>query len=240
MKDILIGDLVQTVGAKFEPVYTFAHSSPESSTVFLQISTDWGNKLEVTGNHLVFVQDRGMVPASTVQVGEVLRTSTDEGQQVFSIDVVTTKGIFAPLTPSGTILVDNVLASTYVSLKEDDVVLKLGGISLGLTYHSLEHAALFPLRLRCYYLGHCLDESYSDDGIASWAQVPHRFAQWYLKQKAGLLSAMLSVMLAIALSVMAVIEVCLAMPSSGTAVSLSFVILTFARLGHLRMKAKHL
>ena len=59
------------------------------------------------------------------------------------------------------------------------------------------------------------------------------------KQQPGLLFAMLSVLLAIALTVMAVIEGCLTMPSSGTAVSLSFLILTFARLGHLKMKAKH-
>ena len=183
MKDLRIGDYVEVSGNNFEAIYSFAHYDPTGSSSYLQISTTSAKKpLEMTPNHLLFVHGRGFVPASSVQVGDVLRSGEDTLK--VSVTSITTKsavGVFAPLTPSGTIVVNDVLASTYVSLQTDSASLRIGRFPTGLTYQWLEHAFLAPARIVSHYSSP--GESYDAEGIATWAVLARGAAQWWLNQQ---------------------------------------------------------
>jgi hypothetical protein len=195
MRDLQIGDLVQVASSDkasadiiFEPVYSFAHSSPSVETSFLRIITVIGNSLELTADHLLFVQSRGYVAASTVKVGDVLVSISPSGapehDAVVGITTVSRRGAYAPLTPSGTIFVNNVLASNYVALNDAttgkySIGAQLGSMSM---YHWVEHFALLPLRLVCHNLASCQAQAYDENGLAVWAVLPYRAARWFLKQ----------------------------------------------------------
>ena len=180
MKDLRIGDYVEVSGNNFEAIYSFAHYDPTGSSSYLQISTTSAKKpLEMTPNHLLFVHGRGFVPASSVQVGDVLLSDVDTLKvSVTSIMSKSAVGVFAPLTPSGTIVVNDVLASTYVSLQTDSASLRIGRFPTGLKYQWLEHAFLAPARIVSHYSSP--GESYDAEGIATWAVLARGAAQWWL------------------------------------------------------------
>ena len=77
------------------------------------------------------------VPAWHLKVGDAL-TDGPSGKTVaiVSIRSVRSKGAYAPFTPSGTIVVDGVLASSFVSLTADDGLEIAGGIELSTQWMS--------------------------------------------------------------------------------------------------------
>jgi len=133
--------LVEGHGGKLEfaPVLGFIHAQPEVHARYVSVVHEKG-RLQVSHNHLVFVMDadgnRVDRLASQIKLGESVFTA--EGASVV-VDIQQSKGahgMFAPLTPTGTIVVDGVVASNYASPVPDAHL-----------PHSLAHFALFPLRL---------------------------------------------------------------------------------------------
>lgn len=121
MDKVFIGDMVLTADDAFEPVYAFGHFNSNKVSDFVQIYTK-GNKkpLEMTINHLVFAANKAHpVTADSLQVGDLVYSGSSNTPVVINKikSTVRKDGVFAPLTPSGTILVDGVLASTYVSMQ---------------------------------------------------------------------------------------------------------------------------
>jgi Hint module len=100
--------------------------------------------------HLVMVENHGRryhIPASIVKVGDIL-----SGQRVQSIHEVVRRGIYAPLTHSGEIMVNSVTTSNYVDLSK---------WSRFLDVHTLGHIFFYPQRCFCYYfLDICQNEMY--------------------------------------------------------------------------------
>lgn len=76
--------------------------------------------MEATSNHFVFVQNpqgkKEAVPAGTLKVGNILYGPDGAQEVITNIRSVTRDGIYAPFTPSGTIIVDGIEASSYASL----------------------------------------------------------------------------------------------------------------------------
>jgi hypothetical protein len=112
-----------------------------------------------------------------VKVGDKL----DDDTVVEHIFIVVRKGAFAPFTPSGTILVNGIKASTYVSFQDSPVV-KIGSFETPLTYQWAAHAFEFPHRLYCNYFSQCLTEEYNEHGISIWVAQPHKMGHWLLNQ----------------------------------------------------------
>jgi hypothetical protein len=164
---------------EYEPIYSFGHYSPDSQATFLEIATS-KSTLQISTDHMVFVDKQRAIPASMIQVGDQVVDETGSAVPVISIKYIVAEGIFAPFTPSGTIIVDNILASSYVAF-EDSAFLKIGGIRV--SYHWAAHSFQFPHRMWCHYLKACSREAYAANGISFWVETPHTLADRLLGQR---------------------------------------------------------
>ncbi|KAJ1370456.1 hypothetical protein KIN20_032180, partial [Parelaphostrongylus tenuis] len=131
MKDIVVGDMVLTIDESmvtFSPVVMFLHKLEHEQAVFLHIQTDHGESLKLTENHLIYVANCGrntprLITAKKVQINECVLVTNKTSQlimrRISSIAKVTGRGIYAPLTTTGDIVVNNYLVSCHsnVALK---------------------------------------------------------------------------------------------------------------------------
>ncbi|XP_061572254.1 indian hedgehog B protein-like [Cololabis saira] len=135
------GDLV------FSEVLTFLDRDPALPALFYSLQTEAGGRLSLTAAHLVFVAgncSEGAAPgrgalravfASQARPGQCLLLAGGRGgprlSRISRVGVRVGRGVFAPLTLEGTVVVDGVLASCYGVVPQ----------------HRLAHRAFAPLRL---------------------------------------------------------------------------------------------
>ena len=153
MANLDVGDEVMGWDVKrnqtvFTKVIMFAHLAPDAVDVeYLKISLEDGNKITLSGNHLVMVgKQTKAILARKVKSGDTL-FSVDENREispkkVLAVENVIEQGIFCPVTLSGNVIVDNVLASCYASV-EDYVLLK--GL-VKISAQNMAHLGLMPMR----------------------------------------------------------------------------------------------
>jgi len=162
---------------KYEPIYSFGHHHKTQTATFIQLMP---SRIELSSQHLIFLQDGRAVPAGIVRVGDVLQS----GQIVTAIRTVTRHtGMYAPFTPSGKIVVNDQMASSFVSLQpQSDVLVLFGRWSTGITHQWLAYTFELPHRLWCSYSSNkgCTKETYTTDGISTWVAVPLQFFLWLL------------------------------------------------------------
>lgn len=157
---------------RYEPVLAFLHRRTEKGGIYVEVVHD-GGRLRVSPNHLVFVTAQiGRVdkPAGEIKVGDRL-ILVDGSESVAKESKVLevyhrnqAAGMYAPLTYSGTIVVDGVIASNYATPEM--------GVWLS---HSLAHVILLPLRL-CSSLG--LPKLFSTLTTAFCDAIPDLLPQW--------------------------------------------------------------
>eukprot|EP00540_Astrosyne_radiata_P008849 CAMPEP_0116825922 /NCGR_PEP_ID=MMETSP0418-20121206/2245_1 /TAXON_ID=1158023 /ORGANISM="Astrosyne radiata, Strain 13vi08-1A" /LENGTH=254 /DNA_ID=CAMNT_0004454505 /DNA_START=258 /DNA_END=1022 /DNA_ORIENTATION=+ len=208
MRDLRIGDSVLTATdhhnkkhhQQFEKVYSFGHFQHSLEANFLQIHTDTKDHdgpLEISANHMIFAVDKHqddhhrhrMIPASNLQTGDHILLGTGQWTAVRKIKKVSRKGAYAPFTPSGRIVVNGVMVSTYVAF-QDSPVLKIGSVDTFLTYQWLAHAFESPHRVYCMMLD-CKNESYTSMGVSYWVDVPLKGSFWLLRQHSVVMIVML-------------------------------------------------
>jgi len=173
MRDLKIGDRVQvTEDGKFDTVYSFGHYQPDSIAEYLSIqSTAKAAPITISAPHMLFLDSRKAVPASSIKVGDILLG----GKIVTKVENAAVLGAYAPFTYSGTIIVNGVVASNYVSLTGTSTF-------LGIDMQFIAHTAVAARRALCQ-LNLC-EEKYSDEGIATW--IPYRTAAWIAAQEVGI------------------------------------------------------
>jgi len=121
MSNLKTGDVVRTA-AGFEPVVGFLHAE-QFSMNFLELTLPTGT-LPISAEHLVFKADGQAVRAETVVVGDELVSGV-----VSSIAESVRQGVYAPLTKSGTIMVEGTVTSAYAEVD-----------------HAISHLAMSPMR----------------------------------------------------------------------------------------------
>lgn len=170
MSELQVGDSVLGAAGNYEPVLAWAHKQVAQKAEFLQFN----NELEMTAAHLVFVEGTNHpARADSIKVGDVL-----QGMTVNKISKVTRKGVYTPLTPSGTVVVNGVTSSSYVSLQENtDHVQLQNGIAL-MSFQDFIHLALSPLRLFLKVQ----EVSYNEQGIPTFAAAGIDLANWAMDQ----------------------------------------------------------
>lgn len=180
MRDIKLGDKVLVQGGKYESVYSFGHHARNTETQYLKLVTS-DRFLDISKDHLVFVEGGRSVPASSVKVGDKLLLADGGLDSVVAISVTTKQGAFGPFTASGTVVVNGVTASNFVTLQDSENV-KFGSIDTGFSYHFLAHTFEMPHRMWCQYVSACREEKYTPEGISLWLAEPQMIAAWFFEQ----------------------------------------------------------
>lgn len=204
MQNLQLGDLVlvpaptaqvaqhnnQSVSSQefYEPIYAFGHINRTKRTQFLRIHTASGTVLEITPAHLVPVHGRPHpVAGETIQLGDQLLSWGQEDlvdTTVNKIETVWREGVFAPLTPSGWLVVNGVSASCYICLntpssnKEDALLMGI------LSHHDFLHMTLAPLRMGCQMLAGKVswEQDVSSDGMPYYVAWGLDVLQWAIEQ----------------------------------------------------------
>ena len=180
MSDIKLGDKVLVQGGKYETVYSFGHLARQVEATYLQFVAA-GLVLEISKDHMVFVEGGRSVPASIVKVGEKLLLTNGNAATVNAIRSVRKQGAYAPFTASGTVAVNGVVASSFIAF-QDSETLKIGNIDTTLSFQFLARTFETPHRMWCQYVSTCTEEKYTVEGVSLWVDLPHKFALWFLEQ----------------------------------------------------------
>lgn len=228
MKHVKVGDRIVTRGDQtnkdiYQPVYAFGHMDKITPTLFLQIYTKGKSKapLEITGAHLVFVESkRNPVRADSIQVDDVLQgDGSDEGGglEVQAISFVKRNGAYAPLTTGGTLMVDGIRASSYISLQDQAVeyVEMQHGVTV-MSQHDFIHMVLSPFRMLVMLTGTC--RSINDDGMPYYIGRGIRLLKWLDSLELHLLLQLLL------LSVLCLFGLCFAVETFGPTVLMVAVV----------------
>jgi hypothetical protein len=121
--------------------------------------------IEVSSDHLILLDFKHWVPAGTVKVGDVLTKGDGSPAEIIQLQHVTSEGIFAPFTRSGSIVVNDIVASNYVTFQESEYLI-IGGVVTPLSFHWLAHTFESAHRLACTIIA-CHEEAYTDSGICA-------------------------------------------------------------------------
>jgi len=134
------GDYINSVNSKGDvtstPFLGWLHHDEKVTTTFLNIATETGNRISISPRHLLMVTDNvdeepSMKMANTVSPGDYLLSGVAGLVQVKSVTSQVLTGVYAPLTSTGTLLVDDLLASCYAHIGS----------------HRLAHLAASPFRI---------------------------------------------------------------------------------------------
>ncbi|CAI2357039.1 unnamed protein product [Caenorhabditis sp. 36 PRJEB53466] len=129
IKDLKVGDKVLSMDEAFvtySPVIMFLHKRDEERAEFNLIETSNGHSIKLTDNHLIYVSDCNakadlkLVAAKDVKVNNCIHVTTEKNvvvkKKVSNISKVAGTGIYSPLTSTGDIIVNKVLASCHSNL----------------------------------------------------------------------------------------------------------------------------
>lgn len=232
MRELQVGDRVLTGKNTFEPVYAFAHRDTKRSLEFIRLSMDGSNSIELSKEHFIYVNGK-VARTDMVKVGDLLLLDGSP-TKVTKISKVNKKGMYAPLTASGTIFVNGVKASTYVALhstaQSDSEKIKINGVTVPFIDQDLGiHLTILPLRVACTWTGsslvfcqgaHDTEDGYNPFvafgiGVLDWAQ-----DQLVILQVFMLLAALCFFLLACA------IEACVLMVASANPFGLLLVFIS--------------
>ena len=137
MSDLAVGDRVMTMDSSGELVYDdvmmFLHKDEERETLFMSLETESGKRITLTPNHLIHTGDSGdndvrdISPtyARNVQVGQYLYTTGRDyslrTERIIDVTSKLSRGVVAPLTTRGTIVVDDVIVSCYAVIESENI-----------------------------------------------------------------------------------------------------------------------
>ena len=178
MEQLQVGDKVLVQDNAYETVYAFGHLEEQTKAEFLQIYTQ-GNKkaLEMTGNHLIYKQGK-TVRADSLKIGDQLSS----GRTISKINTIEKQGLYMPLvTGDGSLLVNDVLVSSYVSIaQEAPKAVEVSQMYFGTSQeHVLLHWWLAPYRMMCLGVSDKLcQHQQGQEGILNWLTVGQRMAEW--------------------------------------------------------------
>ncbi|PAV78484.1 hypothetical protein WR25_09546 isoform F [Diploscapter pachys] len=137
MDEIEVGDFILTANEThiyFTPILMWLHKEPEVNASFITIITEFGKALRLTDKHLMYMNECGdyyeeyidftptkPVYADELRIGQcviVIHKGRFRQQRIESIFITQRKGIYAPLTSNGRLIVNDMLASCHSNMKE--------------------------------------------------------------------------------------------------------------------------
>ena len=149
MEELRVGDFVLT-DAGFSEIFAFMDHNNKMKHDYISISLDSGDDLSISSDHIVWAHDsRVPVLAQSIKLGDTLWVNSNsstllEEAVVVDLQTRTLRGLHAPLTKVGSILVDGVLASSYAKSRS----LTWGDFTI-VSGHRLNEFMHAPLRWVC-------------------------------------------------------------------------------------------
>ena len=228
MQELQVGDEILTQNGNYESVYAIPHYHPSNPTTFVQLKTQAGNQIELTSDHLIYVpQKQYPVPASMIRPGDAVVLSggsgmnKDEEDIVSKVTKVTKPGFINALTKSGTLVVNNLVASSYVSVMPDQATseyYELFGVPL-LSHHTGMHMYAAPYRLLCggyiwfpNYTKLCTDESRDEHGHTPYLALGAKLRQFQIARNNSYLQLLtITILVIIGLPIVIVCNTLIAM-----------------------------
>ena len=136
LDQVELGERIAAVDSHGDVVYSeviaFLDRSVTERRQFVRLTTESGRVLTLTPAHLVPVEGRSTVFAGRVRPGDKLRVRdpADENElrhrlrwdEVVDSRLILEEGIYAPLTSEGTVVVDDVVASCYAIVDNQQLV----------------------------------------------------------------------------------------------------------------------
>jgi len=203
LSELRIGDPVLVGRGKYEPVYSFGHSDAIRSSEYIKLTTtaprnssstsssssSFVTSVELSPPHMIFTTQKGVIPASLIQVGDELMLLDGTISVVTMMELVTRVGAYAPFTPSGQLMVDGVLVSCYIALQES-ALLTIGPILIPVSHHSIAYAFESVHRM-AHRLGllSTLRETYDSNGMSHWVAQPFKIGLWLMEPDNAVLLA---------------------------------------------------
>lgn len=178
MSELEVGEKVLTMTStgetKFSEVILFMDRNSTKTEEFVRIETDGGATLTVTPAHLILVWNPtkkllDYVFADKVQLDDFVLVDINgslEPRRVKNLSVALSKGIYAPLTTEGTIVVNSVAASCYALINSQ----------------SIAHWSLLPMRIASS-ISHWFSNDISSGSRNSIEQGVHWYAESLYKIK---------------------------------------------------------
>lgn len=163
---------------RHDDVIAFVHRQPQLVTSFGVIATAAGHRLVATADHLIFTspdQSASFSDAALPRFVAHLQPGNDSvyvaasGSKHLAVSMVTSvamvrgRGVYAPVTSGGTIVVDGVAASCYALVSS----------------HRLAHWSMAPLRIAAA-AGACCHDNHLADGVHWYARLLQRLTQFLI------------------------------------------------------------
>lgn len=127
-KDISVLTKAADGKLEFSSVYYWIHAQPDIYIEYITFTTESGHSLPITGKHLIYQSDCNgnseTIFADKVSVGKCLFVNQNDA--IVESKVVTKlkeqkKGVYAPITVNGNIIVNNVLASCFTNIENEAI-----------------------------------------------------------------------------------------------------------------------
>ncbi|KAL1233864.1 Warthog protein [Trichinella pseudospiralis] len=114
---------------EYSPVMTWIHAQKETKAQFINLETESGHRLSLTPLHMIYQTDcdgkEMVLMAEKVSIGKCIFVKADNDQlvesKVISKSKVVKTGIYSPITTSGSIVVNDVLASCFSTSANEDI-----------------------------------------------------------------------------------------------------------------------
>lgn len=145
LANVHVGDEIISQGGAVSRVVALMHEDANVVAEYLTLEHD-GGKLLISPQHLLFVShtnttsggsnEWSWAAAEQVRPGDMVQNEDGEPLNVFSVKTERAKGMFAPLTVDGVMLVDGVLCSCYAP-----------PTAWSVATHTACHAAMLPFRI---------------------------------------------------------------------------------------------
>ncbi len=129
------------------------------------------------------------VPASSVRIGDQIESANGDLISIEAIKKVTKKGVYAPFTTSGTIVVSDIKASSFIAFQDSDRLI-VGGWKTPLTFQWIAYMSQSPHRLASR-LGLCGAEEYTPEGLSTWITWSYELWVWFLEQNCVIMTLLL-------------------------------------------------
>lgn len=114
MDDLRIGDVISDGLGGTTTVYAFSHRDASARTTFARVSLKGGGAITASASHLLLTPARP-VAAGAMTPGDPILLASGRPGQVASVRAVGGRGLYAPMTLSGTLVVDDAAASAYTT-----------------------------------------------------------------------------------------------------------------------------